>query len=99
MSDKNEEIELLRSQIEAFAQRLRCEREKARISQMDLSLTAGLSQNQVNYIETGRRTPTLYTILKICNALHINPAILFDTPDETRQQAKETIISLVSRYL
>jgi transcriptional regulator with XRE-family HTH domain len=65
------------AQIKHIAERLREEREKLRISQMDLSYKAGLSQNQVNYIETGKRTPNLYTLLSICNALQINPAVLF----------------------
>jgi transcriptional regulator with XRE-family HTH domain len=47
------------TQIRHISQRLREEREKLRISQMDLSFKAGLSQNQVNYIETGKRTPNL----------------------------------------
>ena len=46
-------------QIKLFIQRLREERDKKGISQMDLSFKAGLSQNQVNYIETGKRTPNL----------------------------------------
>ncbi|MDR2258137.1 MAG: helix-turn-helix domain-containing protein [Treponema sp.] len=47
---------------------------------MDLSFQAGLSQNQVFCIETGKRIPNLYTLLKICRALNINPAVLFDPP-------------------
>jgi len=86
-------------QINQIIQRLREEREKQRISQMDLSLKAGLSQNQVNYIETGKRTPNLHTILNICKALEINPAVLFESSNTERQQARETIIRLVSQYL
>jgi transcriptional regulator with XRE-family HTH domain len=89
----------IEAQIRRIAQRLREEREKVRISQMDLSFLAGLSQNQVNYIETGKRTPNLYTILKICQALNINPTILFDAGDEERQRARETVIHLVSKYM
>jgi len=85
--------------IQLFIQRLREEREKKGISQMELSFKAGLSQNQVNYIETGKRTPNLYTILSICKALEINPAILFESQDTDRQQARETILRLVSQYL
>jgi transcriptional regulator with XRE-family HTH domain len=66
---------------------------------MDLSFKAGLSQNQVNYIETGKRTPNLYTILSICNALQISPAVLFEPQDRERQEARETIIHLVSRFM
>ena len=90
------------AQIKHIAKRLKEEREKQRISQMDLSFKAGLSQNQVNYIETGKRTPNLYTLLSICKALQINPAVLFDS-DETaqteRKNARETIIQLVSRFI
>jgi len=86
-------------QIKSIIQRIREEREQKGISQMDLSLKAGLSQNQVNYIETGKRTPNLHTILNICKALDINPAVLFESRDTERQQVRETIIQLVSRYL
>jgi transcriptional regulator with XRE-family HTH domain len=94
--DKNDEIE---SQIKQVAARLKQEREKVRISQMELSFLAGLSQNQVFCIETGRRVPNLYTILKICNALHISPSILFGSENEERSQAKETIINLITKYI
>ena len=87
------------AQIRHIAQRLREEREKLRISQMDLSFKAGLSQNQVNYIETGKRTPNLYTILRICKALQISPAVLFEPENAERQEARETIIRLVSRFM
>jgi transcriptional regulator with XRE-family HTH domain len=89
------------AQIRHIAERLREEREKLRISQMDLSYKAGLSQNQVNYIETGKRTPNLYTILSICNALQISPAVLFEhhDSDAERKEARETVINLVSRFM
>jgi transcriptional regulator with XRE-family HTH domain len=99
MTENDEQPAEIEVQIKRIARRLREERELARISQMDLSFLAGLSQNQVNYIETGHRTPNLYTLLKICHALKINPAILFDTGDEKRQQARETVIELVSKYM
>jgi transcriptional regulator with XRE-family HTH domain len=86
-------------QISHIAERLREEREKLRVSQMDLSFEAGLSQNQVNYIETGKRTPNLYTILSICNALQINPSVLFEQQDAEKKEARETVINLVSRFM
>jgi transcriptional regulator with XRE-family HTH domain len=79
--------------------RIKEEREKAGLSQMDLSFMAGLSQNLVNYIECGRRTPNLYTILKIAKALGIAPASLFDSADEERSAARETIIGLATKFL
>jgi transcriptional regulator with XRE-family HTH domain len=89
----------LETQVKQVALRLKEEREKARISQMDLSFMAGLSQNHVFCIETGKRIPNLYTILKLCNALHINPAVLFDPLDQDRRKARETVINLVSKYI
>jgi len=101
MSDhKDMEIEAeILAQIKHVAKRLREERDRLRISQMDLSFKAGLSQNQVNYIENGKRIPTLYTILCICKALQINPATLFEQKDSERQEARETIISLITRFM
>jgi len=86
-------------QVKRIAERLRIEREKTGISQIDLSFKAGLSQNQVNYIETGKRTPNLYTILCICKALQINPAILFEQDDTERQKARDTVIKLIAQYM
>lgn len=95
--EKNgEEID---AQIRQIAHRLREEREKQRVSQIDLAFKSGLSQNQVNYIETGKRTPNLHTVLCICNALRISPALLFKTEDQDRKEARETIIQLVSKYI
>jgi len=87
------------AQIKLITKRIREEREKQRISQMDLSFKAGLSQNQVNYIETGKRTPNLNTILRICKVLQINPAVLFEPGDTDRQEARQTIIRLISKFL
>jgi transcriptional regulator with XRE-family HTH domain len=90
---------LIESQIRRFARCLREEREKLHITQTELSSKAGLSQNQVNYIETGKRSPTLYTVLKLCNALHIKPAILFDIDDEKRQENLKVAVNLISKCL
>jgi len=91
--------EEITAQVRQISRRLREEREKLRISQMDLSFKAGLSQNQVNYIETGKRTPNLYTFLSICNALQISPAVIFESEDTERRKARETVILLVSRFM
>ena len=78
---------------------LRKEREKQGLSQLELALRANISQNMINYVETGKRTPSLDTLLKICQALNINPAALFlDTNDE-KEKAKDTIMTLVQRWM
>jgi transcriptional regulator with XRE-family HTH domain len=91
-----EEIDV---QIKQIVRRIKEEREKARISQMDLSFLAGLSQNLVNYIENGRRTPNLGTILKICKVLQIEPASLFTYSSEERRIAQETVINLAKKFI
>jgi ribosome-binding protein aMBF1 (putative translation factor) len=99
--DMDSDAVLVEMQIGGVARRLREEREKAELSQIDLSFMAGLSQNQVNYIETGRRTPNLYTILKLCKALRIDPGVLFETDeyDREREHDRETVIGLVKKYI
>ncbi|MDR2517312.1 MAG: helix-turn-helix domain-containing protein [Spirochaetaceae bacterium] len=89
----------IEAQIKTIARRIREEREKLRISQMDLSFRAGLSQNQVFCIETGKRVPNLYTVLKLCEALGISPAALFAPADEEKARARENVIKLVSKYM
>jgi transcriptional regulator with XRE-family HTH domain len=109
--DYSENKAEITAQIQRISRRLREEREKARISQMDLSFKAGLSQNQVNYIETGKRSPNLHTILSICNALQISPSALFEEygiewrerrkahEAQAAREARKTIIRLVSQFM
>lgn len=79
--------------------RLKEIREKTQLSQLELSFRSGVSQNMIAYIETGKRTPTLTTLLKLCNALNVTPAILFeDTSDEVKS-AKATVLELITRYM
>jgi transcriptional regulator with XRE-family HTH domain len=82
-------------QLKLVLDRLREEREKARISQMELSLKSGLAQNLVNSIENGHRIPSLPTILKICKTLQLEPSTLFLRPDEDRAKKRDAIIELV----
>ena len=81
------------------AMRIRREREKVNLSQMELSFKAGLSQNMVQFIETGKRVPTLRTLIKICRALNISPVVLFKDDDQLHQEMKERVIELIRRYL
>ena len=86
-------------QVNFVLSRLKEERQKANMSQIELSFAAGLSQNQVNCIESGRNIPNLYTLIKICNALKIRPEILFSTPNEEREKTRNEIISLIKKYI
>lgn len=77
--------------------RLKQEREKQKLSQLELAFKSNVSQNMIAYIETGKRTPTLSTLIKLCNALNINPSVLFAEEDVQRESIKNNIIALVGR--
>lgn len=78
---------------------LKQEREKKGLSQMELSMESGISQNMITYIETGKRTPTITTILKLCSALKISPSSIFPNTCDERESAKNTVIELIQRYM
>lgn len=79
--------------------RLKSFREERNISQLELSLQSGVSQNMITYIETGKRTPTLRTIIKLCDALQISPAKLFEEDNIEKENAKQSIIEMVKKYM
>lgn len=79
--------------------RLKSFREERNISQLELSLQSGVSQNMITYIETGKRTPTLRTIIKLCDALQVSPAKLFEEDNIEKENAKQSIIEMVKKYM
>ena len=91
--------EKCKNQLELVLSRIKEERIKANMSQIELSFAAGLSQNQINCIETGRNIPNLYTLIKIYDALNISPETLFSTPNKEREYARNQIISLVKKFV
>lgn len=88
-----------KQQVNFVIERIKEERKKANMSQIELSFAAGLSQNQINCIESGRNIPNLYTLIKICDALKIRPEILFSPSDNEREKVREKIISLIKKYV
>ena len=82
-----------------LVKRLREEREKQHISQIDLALKAQLSQNIVALIETGKRVPNVNTVFKITEALDISPVVLFDVASENKESVKRQIISLLNQLM
>lgn len=94
----------IEEQENAIYKRLKQEREKQNISQLELSYSSGVSQNMITYIENGKRTPTLHTILKLCNALKINPSTLFieaniQSSETDKEKAKQTVLDLIGKYM
>ena len=96
MTDKIDEAMSL------VAKRLKEERRKAGLTQLELSMRAGVSQNMIAYIERGDRNPALRTVMKICNALNIRLSNLLndiESPNESkgREDIKEEIRDLLGR--
>ncbi len=89
----------IQEQQKKVIRRLREEREKAGFSQLELAMRANISQNMVNYIETGKRTPGLDTFLKICHALNINPSNIFLNKSEEQENAKKTVLDIIQRWM
>lgn len=55
-----------------LAKNMRIERAKRKISQLNLSIKAGVSLDTVNMIERGVGNPTLFTIISIAKALDVD---------------------------
>lgn len=61
---------------EAFGRVLRHRRREASLTQEQLALEAGLERVFISWLETGRRQPTLQTMLKLATALQCTAAEL-----------------------
>lgn len=53
----------------------------------------------ITYIETGKRTPTLRTLIKLCNALQISPAKLFEENNKEKEDLKHQLIEAILKYM
>ena len=84
---------------EQVVNRLRKFREERKMSQLELSLASDVSQNMITYIETGKRVPSLRTIIKLCVALEISPANIFELVDEDRVAAKKMVLDAIQRFM
>ena len=70
---------------------------KKGISQMELSLRSNLSQSFIANIEKGKKQPSVYTLIKIADALEVNPQDFFPEfiDSDTKEQIKEKIRKLL----
>ncbi len=79
--------------------KLKTLRERAHLSQMDLAFKAGVSQNMVGYIESGKRTPTLSTLLKMCEALGVSPASLFTKDEYDIEEVRDVMHKYIDYFV
>ena len=83
----------------AVIDRLRSLRIEKKISQLDLSMKAGISQSFLAQVETYKKAPTIITIVKLCDALNIRISMIFEEKDYDKEEKKKEIIELIQKYL
>ena len=70
---------------------------KKGVSQMELSVRSNLSQSFIANIEKGKKQPSVLTLIRIADALEVNPQDFF--PEyfdiDTKEQTKEKIRKLL----
>ncbi|MCQ2398790.1 MAG: helix-turn-helix domain-containing protein [Sphaerochaetaceae bacterium] len=89
----------IREQELQVCKKLKTLREEKKLSQLELSMASDVSQNMIAYIENGKRTPTLATLLKLCSALNINPSVLFEDSDEQIGKIKKLLHEYIDRFV
>ena len=68
------------------------------ISQLELAYTANFSQSFQANVESGKKKPSLLTILRIAEALNVNPREFFsDTTGKTKDEIKDQIKGLIEQ--
>ena len=78
-------------------EKIKAIRIKKGVSQIELSLRSNLSQSFIANIEKGKKQPSVLTLIKIADALEVNPQDFFPethNPD-TKEQTKEKIRKLL----
>ncbi len=60
-----------------FGLRVRALRQERELSQETLAFDAGMDRTYVNSVEQGKRNISLVNIIKLANALNVEPAELF----------------------
>ena len=78
-------------------EKMRSTRIKKGVSQMELSLRSNLSQSFIANLERGKKQPSVLTLLKIADALEVNPQDFF--PEPANLDPKEQVKEKISRLL
>ena len=92
------DIEII-TEVNKVSEQIQKLRQERRMSQMDLALEAGISQDFLAMIETGRKVPTIMTIFKLAKALNVRAAALMEDCDTGREEKKKRIIEMIQKDL
>jgi transcriptional regulator with XRE-family HTH domain len=67
---------MMSRQNEIFGKLLRDTRLEKHLTQEDLAEKSGIHRNHISFMERGLRSPTLETLLQVCNALEVRASEL-----------------------
>jgi transcriptional regulator with XRE-family HTH domain len=68
--------------IEQVGKRVKAERKKQGLTQMQLAVRSEISLRTLRSVEQSEKYPNLFTILQICKGLDISLADLFEDEDD-----------------
>lgn len=89
----------IEEKLDVVITRIRKIRIEKGISQQELANIANFSQSFLANVESGKKKPSLLTILRIAEALNVNPREFFsESPTEsTKEEIKSQIINLLEK--
>lgn len=76
--------------LEAVGLNMRCARNKAKLTQQELAVQAGVSRNQISKIEQGKVKVGAETLDMICTVLRVSIKIILEPYDDERYLYKNT---------
>ena len=84
-------------QLRHIIERIKIIRVQKGISQMELSLRSNLSQSFIANVEKGKKQPSVLTLIRIADALEVNPRDFFPESDSgSKEEIKEKIKRLLT---
>jgi len=87
----------IRQQLNYVIDKIKEIRTKKGISQMDLSLRSNLSQSFIANIEKRKKQPSVVTLIRIADALEVNPHDFF--PELIEKDEKEHVKEKIKKLL
>jgi transcriptional regulator with XRE-family HTH domain len=82
------EIPVRSSRHDAFGLAVRVRRVGRRLSQEELGAVAGMHRNYVGSVERGEQNPTLQTVFKLADGLHVTPSELLRLAEQNPAKPK-----------
>ena len=67
-----------------LGEEIRKARKGAGLTQEDLAFKAGVSRNYVSLLELGEKSPTVDTLMRICNAMGVKASVLLTAVENGR---------------